>query len=179
MIRAMSSPDIKTNVILIGMPGSGKSTLGVQLAKCLGLNFVDTDLLIQTQQGRQLQDIIDDQGYQALRQIEEHILQNIQLKNTVIATGGSVVYSQKAMQHLKSLGLVVFLEVELAILNKRVNNETSRGIARPKGQTFTDVYNERTPLYDLYADIIYNNNENKGDVDSLVTSIYQYQLLQT
>lgn len=143
------------------MPGAGKSTLGVQLAKCLGLDFVDTDLLIQSQQGEQLQSILDTKGYQALRDIEEQVLLSIRLSNTLIATGGSAVYSEKAMQRLKSLGVVVFLEVGLAALQSRVNgdsnNEASRGIARPEGQSFADVFAERSPLYQRYADVVYNN----------------------
>jgi shikimate kinase len=156
------------------MPGAGKSTLGVQLAKCLGLNFVDTDLLIQTQQGRQLQNILDTQGYQALRDIEEKVLLDITLTNTLIATGGSAVYSEKAMQHLKSLGVVVFLEVGLAVLQSRVNgegnDEESRGIARPEGQTFADVFSERSPLYQRYADVTYNN-EHTTNINDLVEMI--------
>jgi shikimate kinase len=170
----MNSPHIKTNVILIGMPGAGKSTLGVQLAKCLGLDFVDTDLLIQSQQGEQLQSILDTKGYQALRDIEEQVLLSIRFSNTLIATGGSAVYSTKAMQQLKSLGVVVFLEVGLTALQSRVNgegnNEASRGIARPEGQSFADVFAERSPLYQRYADVTYNN-EHTTNINDLVEMI--------
>ena len=155
------------------MPGSGKSTLGVQLAKYLGLHFVDTDLLIQTQQKQCLQDIVDTQGYMALRAIEEHVLLALQAENTLIATGGSAIYSHTAMRHLQSLGLIVFLDVELNELESRINNENSRGIARPEGQCFSDVYTERTPLYQQYANITYTNNKHH-DIEALVDKITHY-----
>lgn len=162
------------SVILIGMPGAGKSTLGVQLAKYMGLSFVDTDILIQTQQGRQLQEILDTEGYLALRTIEEDVLLSVHHGNHLISTGGSAVYSDKAMQHLRSLGPVVFLDVSLETLQSRVSDEDSRGIARPEGQNFTDVYNERTPLYHQYADIIYNN-ETLTDIAILAEQIALFQ----
>ncbi len=160
------------------MPGAGKSTLGVQLAKALNLSFVDTDLLIQTNAGRSLQDILDTEGYMALREIEESTLLELDVTKTLIATGGSAIYSHQAMEHLRTLGLVVYLEVSLDALQKRVNNEASRGIARPQGQTFCDVFNERTPLYQQYADIIYSNNEHK-DIDHLVERIKKQQGLKS
>ncbi len=168
----MSLHKPSNNVILIGMPGAGKSTVGVQLAKVLGLGFVDTDLLIQSQQNRQLQDILDNDGYLALRQIEEAILLKTDVENTVISTGGSAIYSDSAMQHLRSLGVIVFLEVSLKELQQRVNDESSRGIARPAQQSFEDVYHERLPLYRQYADITYNN-ENATDIALLATHIKQ------
>lgn len=169
----MNLPNRLTNIILIGMPGAGKSTLGVQLAKQLGLSFVDTDLLIQTQADRTLQDILDTDGYMALRAIEESTLLNLDVTKTLIATGGSAVYSDKAMRHLKSLGCIIYLEVALESLEARVNNESSRGIARPANQTFADVFAERTPLYHQYADIIYLNNDHQ-DIDILVDQIQRY-----
>jgi len=155
------------------MPGAGKSTVGVQLAKYLGQDFIDTDILIQTQQEKQLQEILDSEGHLALRQIEEETLLGIQSKNSLISTGGSAVYSEKAMHHLKSLGIIVYLEVSLDVLKQRVTDEDSIGIARSKGQTFDDIYQERTPLYRQYADIIYNNNQNI-DIAQLITTIEHF-----
>jgi shikimate kinase len=146
------------NIILIGMPGSGKSTIGVQLAKHLGLSFIDTDLLIQAHQQQKLQDILNSQGYQVLRDIEQQELLKLKLNNDLVSTGGSAVYSDAGMQHLKKQGLIVYLYVDFAEIERRIDNEDSRGIARPEGQTLEDVYNERTPLYEKYADVIVNNN---------------------
>lgn len=145
------------NIILIGMPGSGKSTVGVQLAKTLGLDFIDTDILIQTQEGRQLQDIQDNDGHVALRSIEEQVILGLQADNVLISTGGSAVYSDKAMQHLKKMGTVIFLDVSVQELEKRISGQGPRGIACSEGQTFNDIYEERMPLYRRYADITYNN----------------------
>ncbi len=151
------------------MPGSGKSTLGVQLAKMLGMDFIDTDILIKQQQKCCLQDILDNAGYLALRQIEEEVLLSLDYESCVIATGGSAVYSDKAMQHLANNGLIIFLEVPLNELKKRIHNESSRGIARPEGQSFTDVYAERTPLYQQYATITHLNLS--MNIQSLIDSM--------
>lgn len=145
------------NIILIGMPGSGKSTVGVQLAKSLGLDFIDTDILIQTQEGRQLQDIQDNDGHIVLRAIEEQVILDLQADNVLISTGGSAVYSDKAMQHLKRMGTVIFLDVSVEELERRISGQGPRGIACSEGQTFNDIYQERMPLYRRYADITYNN----------------------
>ncbi len=149
---------MNNNIILIGMPGSGKSTVGVQLAKQLGLNFIDTDLLIQSRQGRKLQDILDEDGYKVLRAMEEHELLTLDLQNDLVATGGSAVYSDIGMKHLKAQGTVIYLEVSFAEIQKRIDNEGSRGIARSAEQTLEDVYHERLPLYEKYADITINND---------------------
>ncbi|MGH1441443.1 MAG: shikimate kinase [Cellvibrionaceae bacterium] len=149
---------MQDNIILIGMPGSGKSTLGVQLAKSLGLNFIDTDLVIQNQQGQLLQTILNEKGYQALRDIEEEALLGLELSHALVSTGGSAVYSDTAMKHLSQHGTIIYLDVTFEEINKRINNEGSRGIARPAGQTLEDVYHERTPLYKKYADITIDNN---------------------
>jgi len=143
----------ESNIILIGMPGSGKSTVGVILAKLMSRAFVDTDLLIQAAQGRSLQDIIDKEGHLALRQIEQQILLNLTCTHHVIATGGSAVYSNAAMCHLKSSGVVVFLDVGLATLERRVHNFETRGLAKRSDQSFADLFRERLPLYKKYADI--------------------------
>ena len=161
------------NVILIGMPGSGKSTVGVQLAKSLGLEFIDTDIMIQTQEGRQLQDIQDNDGHVVLRAIEEQVLLNLDNTNALISTGGSAVYSDLAMQHLQSLGVIVFLDVSVEELERRISLQEPRGIASSEGQTFADIYAERMPLYRRYANITYQN-EDAIKIDELITNIHQF-----
>lgn len=138
------------------MPGAGKSTLGVLLAKELAREFVDTDLLIQNHAGKTLQDIIYENGYVHLRELEEATVLTLALDNQVVATGGSVVYGAGAMQHLSKLGQIIYLELPLEDLAGRIHNMDSRGIARPEGQSFEDVYKERAPLYRHYADITIN-----------------------
>ncbi|MBN1141929.1 MAG: shikimate kinase [Deltaproteobacteria bacterium] len=142
------------NIVLIGMPGSGKSTVGVILAKFCGRGFIDTDILIQQAEGRTLQEIVDADGYLELRRIEERVLLALDCDGCVIATGGSAVYSLRAMARLKGKGAVVFLQVELAELQRRVKNFTGRGIAGPPGHDFSSLFRERLPLYQEYADII-------------------------
>jgi shikimate kinase len=152
MINVMA--DNPSNIVLIGMPGSGKSTVGVILARLTGRDFVDTDVLIQTQEGRPLQDIVDQDGYLALREIEEKILLALDRRNHVIATGGSAVYSRAAMTHLKSNGVVVFLNVDLDTLKSRVHDFDTRGLAKRPDQSVADLFAERFALYRKYADII-------------------------
>ena len=135
------------------MPGSGKSTIGVILAKQLSRGFVDTDLLIQTVQGRSLQRIVDKDGYLALRDIEAQILTDLNCSNQVIATGGSAAYSNPAMTHLKRNGIVIFLHADLETLNKRVHDFSERGLAKSPDQTLDDLFRERLSLYTAYADI--------------------------
>jgi shikimate kinase len=143
----------KFNIVLIGMPGSGKSTVGVILAKLTSRNFVDTDVLIQASEGRSLQDIVDKEGHMALRQIEERVLLGLNCRNHVIATGGSAVYSHAAMNHLQSNGIMVFLEVELATLEYRIHDFGTRGLAKRPDQTIADLFAERRILYTRYADL--------------------------
>jgi shikimate kinase len=142
-----------SNIVLIGMPGSGKSTVGVILAKYLSRNFIDTDVLIQTQQGRTLQDIVDRDGYAALRRIEEQVLLSLDLRGHVIATGGSAVYSEAAMAHLRSHGIVVFLRVDLPALRTRVHDYDTRGLAKRPDQSLEDLFEERGTLYSQFADL--------------------------
>lgn len=144
------------SLILVGMPGAGKSTVGLLLAKELVKAFVDTDLLIQTKEDQALQDIIIERGYMALRQVEENILLGMNCPNHIIATGGSAVYSRKGMQHLMQFGRVVFLKVPLTELQARINNEATRGIAKPASQSFTELFTEREALYLQYADVTIN-----------------------
>lgn len=143
-----------SNIILIGMPGSGKSTLGVVLAKVLGYQFLDSDLLIQKQEKRKLSQIIEQDGYLGFQDIENRVNASIEAENTVIATGGSVVYCDEAMQHLKSIGKVVYLKLSLRSLRRRLGNLKGRGVLLKDGQTLRDLYDERTPLYEKYADIV-------------------------
>ena len=144
------------NVILTGMPGSGKSTLGVLLAKALGYGFIDADLVIQSNEHRLLQDIIDDDGIESFLKCEDRALRSIDCDNTVIATGGSAVLSPSAMDHLKRLGVTVYICVPCAELERRVSNITTRGIAAAKGETLSDIFEERAPLYEKYADVTVN-----------------------
>ncbi len=146
--------DNSSNIVLIGMPGSGKSTVGVILAKLTGRDFVDTDVLIQAEQGRTLQDIVDKDGYLALRAIEEKVLLALDCHRHVIATGGSAVYSQAAMNHLKSNGIVVFLNVDLKTLKFRVHDFDTRGLAKRPDQGVDDLFAERFALYRKCADVI-------------------------
>ncbi len=143
----------ESNIVLIGMPGSGKSTIGVILAKRTSRNFVDTDVLIQISQGRFLQDIVDTAGHMALREIEEQVLLGVNCQNHVIATGGSAIYSHEAITHLKSNGVIVFLNVDLATLESRVHDFDTRGLAKRPEQSFADLFEERFTLYMKYADI--------------------------
>ncbi|EKD39823.1 MAG: shikimate kinase, partial [uncultured bacterium] len=138
---------------LVGMPGSGKSTVGVILAKMLALDFLDTDILIQKMADRTLQQIVDTQGHMALRALEQQALLSIDCRHHVIATGGSAAYSEPAMHHLKQNGIAVFLHADLAALRRRVGNYESRGIAKRPGQSFDDLFAERLVLYEKYADI--------------------------
>lgn len=140
------------NIILIGPPGVGKSTVGVLLAKALSMSFADTDIIIQSGEGKRLQGILDEQGDEAFRKIEERYILQLNLQSHVIATGGSVVYSEPGMEHLKRLGKVVFLNLRCETLLDRIENLDSRGVVIPKPQTFCDMYDHRLPLYEKYAD---------------------------
>ncbi len=145
-----------SNIVLIGMPGSGKSTVGVILAKKTSRAFVDTDVLIQTSRQQTLQEIVDTQGCAALRAIEEELLLGLSVQKHVIATGGSAVYSDRAMAHLQSDGIIVFLDADLPTLEARVGDASARGLARRPGQSLAELYAERLPLYTRHADITIN-----------------------
>jgi shikimate kinase len=174
-VKIFKEKNMNDSIILIGMPGSGKSTVGVQLAKHLGLEFIDTDLLIQTNQGRLLQDIVDTDGHEILRHIEAQELQQLTIHKALVATGGSAVYSDSGMQNLKAQGIVIYLDVSFAEIESRItNSNNSRGIAKAKGQTLEDLYNERIPLYKKYADITINNN-NHLQMDALSEAINRFK----
>ncbi len=143
----------KNNIVLIGMPGVGKSTIGVILAKVLGYQFVDADLLIQQQEKKLLREIIKEVGTEGFIQVENRVNAGIQCSNTIIATGGSVVYGKEAMEHLKEIGTVVYLMVPFSTLEKRLSDIKGRGVVLKEGQTLEDLYMERTPLYEKYADV--------------------------
>ena len=159
------------NIILIGMPGAGKSTVGVVLAKTLGMQFVDTDILIQERAGRMLQEILDEDGPDVFKRIEEETILSLQPRNAVIATGGSVVCSPDAMAHLKSGGVVVYLEIPYAEMEARLKNITTRGIVLLPGQSLREMYDERVPLYERYADLTVACSG--GDLESVVENVIE------
>jgi shikimate kinase len=151
--------NMKSNLTLIGMPGAGKSTVGIILAKNLGLGFIDTDVLIQINQQMTLQQIIDETDHLNLRAIEEKEILKLNIKNHVIATGGSAAYSDKAMVHLLSISKIIFLEASFEEIKKRIHNFDTRGIAKNECQTFEDLFKERQVLYKKYAEITVHCDE--------------------
>lgn len=157
------------NIILIGMAGAGKSTLGVLLAKALGMDFIDSDIIIQQRQNRLLQEIIDEDGIDAFLNTEEEIVSSLDYQNTIIATGGSVVYSDKAMTALKKNAMVIYLSLPFEEIQKRVTNIETRGIVLKKGNSLRDAFEERLPLYKKYADIILDCANR--DIESCVTQM--------
>lgn len=146
----------KNNIILIGMPGAGKSTVGVILAKRLGLQFTDTDLLIQAREKKHLQQIIDTWGLDYFHRVEEEVIDNLHLERNVIATGGSVIYCRHGFAALQQTGHTVYLQVPLAALEQRIADMGQRGLVIAKGQTFEQLFRERTPLYQHAADLTIN-----------------------
>ena len=144
------------NIVLIGMPGAGKSTIGVLLAKSMLYSFVDTDLIIQNKHGKSLCDIIDSVGTDGFLEIENDVICGCEFKRSVIATGGSAVYGAQAMSHLKENGTIVYLELGLSEIERRLGDIHTRGVAMKNGTTVAELYNERKPLYEKYADITLN-----------------------
>ncbi|MBQ2768002.1 MAG: shikimate kinase [Clostridia bacterium] len=144
------------NIVLIGMPGCGKSTVGVLLAKSLGYDFLDTDLLIQRRAGCRLQEIIDEQGMEAFLAAEEEALCSVDVRETVIATGGSAVYSRRGMHRLAEHGVTVWLRAELSVLEARLGDFAARGIAGANAGDLAAIFAEREPLYARYAKITVN-----------------------
>lgn len=143
-----------SNIILIGMPGCGKSTIGILAAKVLCLSFLDTDLLLQQSCGRRLQEVIDTEGLGAFREFERSVLRDLSVSHTLVATGGSAVYYPDAMEHLREIGTVVYLRSSLSRVKMNLRDFSSRGIVMPKGMTIDDLYAERSPLYERYAHIV-------------------------
>lgn len=160
---------MKENIVLIGMPGVGKSTLGVVLAKELGFQFVDADLLIQERENRLLKEIIAEDGVEGFLKIENDVNASIRAEKTVIATGGSVIYGSDAMEHLKEIGTVVYLKLDYETLDSRLGNLKGRGVVLKDGQTLQDLYNERIPLYEKYADVIVD--EGGLDLEQTLTQV--------
>lgn len=159
------------NIVLIGMPGAGKSTVGVLLAKALRMPFIDTDLLIQNQENCYLQELLDSRGLEGFIKIEEDIVLGLDVESHVIATGGSVIYSEAAIRHLKAHGIVVFLDTKMYQLERRLKNARTRGIAMKNGQTLETLYIERVPLYRRYADIEIDCS--RKHIETIVTEISQ------
>lgn len=159
------------NVVLIGMPAVGKSTIGVLLAKSLLLSFTDTDLLIQEKYKKSLCDIIKDNGTKAFLNIEEDIILNADFKNSVIATGGSAVFGERAMNQLKENGVIVYLSLPIDEIKRRIGDIKSRGVVLTNGNTVDDIFKERKPLYEKYADI-------KIDCDNLTAEECVEKIIQ-
>lgn len=162
---------MKKNVTLIGMPGAGKSTIGVVLAKILGYDFVDSDLLIQKEEGRRLWEIMRDEGTDGFNLIEERVNSQIDVSESVIATGGSVIYGPKAMEHLREISTVVYLKVTCPVLKRRLGDLTQRGVVLKPGQTLDSLYDERIPLYEKYAHVTVNVS--RKTVQQAVSAIAQ------
>ena len=157
------------NIILIGMPTSGKSTAGVILAKVLGMRFIDTDLLIQERAGKKLSEIIPERGLDGFLELERDICLTVDAENTVIATGGSVIYHPETMEHFRDIGTVVYLEITFEELTKRLGDVRQRGVVLRRGQTVEDLFRERVPLYERYADI--RITEGPGGIEETVRKI--------
>ena len=164
---------MKQNYILIGLPTAGKSTLGVVLAKTLGYDYLDTDLLIQKHEGCRLEETIRRIGDEAFLDLEAEVCSSLQADHTVIATGGSVIYRDHAMEHLKTLGTVVYLKISLETLQARMHDAQSRGVVIREGQTIEGLYHERVRLYERYADLIVDegNMEFEEVLNSVLAAI--------
>ena len=145
---------MKNNIVLIGMPGAGKSTVGVVLAKVTGHRFVDSDLVIQETAGKLLHELITEHGMEGFLEIENKINAQLDITKAVIATGGSVIYGEEAMEHLKEIGLVVYLKLSLDSIADRLGDLKQRGVALKEGWGLKELYEERVPLYEKYADVV-------------------------
>ena len=165
------------NIVLIGMPACGKSVTGVVLAKSLKMNFLDTDLLIQEEAGKGLQDIINNDGIEVFKKLEEQVISSVTVQNTVIATGGSAVYYDSAMKHLKENGIVVYIEASLSVIKKRLKNIKTRGVAMEKGQTISSLYEMRVPLYEKYVDckVVSDKYHSENTVAAIIDAVKNYR----
>ena len=159
------------NIILIGMPGCGKSTIGIVLAKVIGYEFTDSDLLIQKQEGKLLREVIAECGEEGFLKIEESVNAELQVEHHVIATGGSVIYCERAMKHFQEIGTIVYLKLSYPSICSRLGNIRRRGVVLKDGQTLKDLYDERTPLYEKYADVIVDAEG--YDVEELMDQVVQ------
>lgn len=164
---------MKSNIVLIGMPGCGKSTVGVVLAKNLGYKFMDVDLVIQETEGRLLSEILDEEGFEGFIQAEERACLSIDAEKTVIATGGSAVYGEAGMNYLREIGTVVYIRLGYEEIEHRLGDLHQRGVAMKDGMTLRDLYNERAPLYDRYAELIIDGEGKllREIVTEIVTSL--------
>lgn len=147
------------NITLIGMPGAGKSTVGVVLAKRIGMDFVDTDLIIQKEYNKTLSEIIDAKGIEGFKKVENDVISKLELDNTIIATGGSAVYGKEAMKHLRDISKVVYIELTEENIEDRLGDLNERGVVLEDGETLQELYDERIPLYKKYAHIIVNADD--------------------
>ena len=147
------------NITLIGMPGAGKSTVGVVLAKRMGMDFIDTDLIIQKEYNKTLSEIIDAKGIEGFKKVENDVISKLELDNTIIATGGSAVYGKEAMKHLRDISKVVYIELTEESIEDRLGDLNERGVVLEDGETLQELYDERIPLYKKYAHIIVNADD--------------------
>ena len=154
---------------MIGMPASGKSTVGVILAKVIGYDFIDSDILIQREEGMRLAEIIEEKGIDGFIEVENRVNASLQASRSVIATGGSAVYGEEAMMHLREIGAIIYLQVDFDVIQRRLRNIRQRGVVLRKGQTLRDLYEERCELYEKYADLIVR--EGSGEIEEAVARI--------
>ncbi len=161
----------KSNITLIGMPGVGKSTIGVILAKIIGYEFVDSDIVIQKQEGKLLREIIAEAGSDGFLKIENRVHAEMDVTNSIISPGGSICYCTEGMEHLREISTVVYLKLDYPKLKRRLGNLTARGVVLKNGQTLRDLYNERTPLYEKYAHVIID--ETNLNVEKTIKAVMQ------
>lgn len=166
----------KDNIILIGMPGVGKSTVGVIMAKILGYTFIDTDLVIQDKYGKKLSELIDENGPEGFLELENRVCSELPVSHAVVATGGSVVYGEDAMAHLSEAGVVVYIQQNIWHLKRRLHNIRGRGVVLKDGQTFDDLYEEREDLYRKYADVIVDEHglSVEETIRAVIQSVHPY-----
>lgn len=163
----------ESNITLIGMPGAGKSTVGIVLAKILCKTFIDADIVIQNNEGKRLDKIIEEIGNEKFLKLESYTLANLKVHNSIISTGGSAIFGKEAMAHLKKTSTVVYLRVPYEIIEKRLRNLKNRGVVFDEGQTLRDIYDIRTPLYEKYADVTIDC-DNESDIQATAMKIAEY-----